>query len=81
MSNQLGQLIGRNGPAEKVPLGFVTFVCPQKLQIFSRFNTMSNDPEVKAPSYVDECFDGGFSTGNGGDLADERPVDLEGVEG
>jgi len=25
---QLGQLIRRNGPAEEVPLGFVTIVCP-----------------------------------------------------
>jgi hypothetical protein len=78
---QLGQLIRRNGLAEKVPLGFVTIVLPQKLQIFRRFNSLSNDPQVKAPSHVDECFDGSRSTGNGGDLADKRPVDLEGIEG
>ena len=53
---QLGQLIGRNGSTEKVSLRFVTIVFPQKLQIFSRFNSLSNHAEVKAPSHVDECF-------------------------
>ena len=78
---QLGQLIWRNGPTKKVPLSFVTVVCPQKLEIFDRFNPLSNDPEVKASSHVDERFDGSRSTGNGGDLAEERPVDLEGIDG
>ena len=73
---ELGQPIRRNGLAEKVSLGFVTIVFPQKLQIFSRFNSLSNDAEVKAAAHVDECSDGGRSTGNGGDLADNRPVDL-----
>jgi hypothetical protein len=56
-------------------------VCPQKLQIFRGFNPLSNDPEAKAPSHFDECFDGGRSTGNGGDLADKRPIDLESIDG
>ena len=78
---QLGQLIWRNGPTKKVPLSFVTVVCPQKLEIFNRFNPLSDDPEVKASSHVDERFDGSRSAGNRGDLADERPVDLDGFEG
>ena len=78
---QLGQLIWRYRPTKKVPLGFVTIVCPQKLQIFSRFNPLSNDLEVTAPAHVDECFEGGCSTGNGGDLAEERPIDLESIDG
>ena len=79
-TEQPGQLIRRDGQTEKVPLGFITIVCPQKLQIFSCFNPLSNDPEVKASTHVYECSDGGRSIGNGGDLADERPVDLEGIE-
>ena len=80
-TEQPGQLIRRNRPAEKVPLGFVTFVRPQKLQIVSCFNPLSNDPEMKAPSHFDECPDGGRSTGNRSDLTDERPLDLNGIDG
>lgn len=78
---QPSQLIGRNRQTEKVPLGLVKIARPEKLQISSGFNSFSNDPEVKAPGHVYECSDGGRSTGNRGDLMDERPVDLEGIEG
>src|ERR1700728_813801 len=75
------QLVRRNCTAEEVSLSFVAIVIPKKLEIFSRFNSLSNNPEIKAPSQADECFHCGRSTWKGGDLTDKRPVDLDGVEG
>ena len=80
-SEQLGQLIRWNGATEEVSLGFIAIVCPQILQIFGRFNSLSNDPEIEASTHVYEFSDSGRSTRNGSDLADKRPVDLEGIEG
>ena len=47
-------------------------MCPQKLQIFSRFNSLSVNAEMEAPTHIYECFDGGSSTGSGGDLSKRR---------
>ena len=77
----LGQLIWRNGTTKEVPLSIVALVCPQELQIFNCFNSLSVNAQVKAPSHVDEGFHGGRSTGNGADPPEKRAIDLESIDG
>src|ERR1700674_156897 len=77
---QLGELVRKYGAAEIVSLNFVTVVSLKKRQLFLRFDTLGDDPQLEASSHADHRGHDGGLVGSGGDLADERLVDLEGVD-
>src|SRR4029077_4875807 len=52
---QLGELLGNYRTAEIVPLGLVTMVSPKKFQLFLRFHTLCNDPQLQAPAHANDC--------------------------
>ena len=78
---QLGELLRKHRPAEIVSLRLVTLVSLKKCQLFLRFHALGNHPKLKAPAHADHCLHDDRLVGNGGDLADERLVDLEGIDG
>jgi hypothetical protein len=80
-SEQACELLGRHRRAEKVPLRFVTLVSLKKHQLFLSFHALSNDPQLQASAHADHRRHDGRLAGGGGDLTDERLVDLEGIDG
>src|SRR5271170_6925000 len=77
---QLGELIGRYGPAEIVSLRFITMMSLQESHLLLRFHALRHDPEIQAAAHADNRADNRRIVRSGGDLVDERLVDLEGVD-
>jgi len=78
---QLGEILGRNRPAEIVSLGLVTLVSLKKCQLYFRFHSLSNHPKLKASPHTNHCGHNDRLVGNSGDLPDERLINLEGIDG
>src|SRR5450755_4290205 len=78
---QLGELLGKHWPADIVSLRLVTSVSLEKCQLFLCFHALSNHPKLKASAQPDHCLHDDDFVGYGGDLTDERLVDLEGING
>src|ERR1700691_553104 len=77
----LGQLLAKHSAAEIVSLRLVTLVSREKRQLFFRFHALSNHRKLKASAEPDHCLHDDDFVGHGGDLTDERLVDLEGING
>src|ERR1700730_12539963 len=78
---QLGELLGDYRPAEIVSLGLVTMVSLKEGRLFLRFHALGNDAQLQASAHADDGGHDGGLVGGGGDLTDERLVDLEGIDG
>lgn len=76
----LGELVGEDGTAEIISLRFVTLVGLQKSQLFLCLHPFGNDSQPQASAHADDRGHDCRLVGSGGDLADERLVDLERID-
>ena len=77
---QLREGLGDHGPAEVVSLRFITFVVPQKRELFPGLHPLRYHPEAETLGHPDHRgHDAGVAVGRG-DLTDEGLVDLEGID-
>src|ERR1700735_958532 len=77
---QLGKLICKKRPAEKIPLRLVTLMSLKECQFSFRFHALIDDTQLKAAAHADDCGHDGRLVGSSGDLADKRLVDLQSID-
>src|SRR5580700_1662197 len=78
---QLGELRGRHGLAEIIALRFITLVGLKESNLGWRFDPLRNHSQPQASAHGDYRGHDGCLLGRDTDLADERLVDLKGVDG
>src|ERR1700722_206388 len=78
---QLCELAGWHRAAEIVSLRLITLVSLKECQLFQRFDAFRHHSQIKASAHTDNRGHDRCLVGNGGELADERLVDLESIDG
>src|ERR1700722_19986671 len=79
-SQQFGKSPRRDRPAEVEPLGLVALVGAEKFEFFKGFHAPGDHPQLETASHADPS---GYNDGVvtcGTDLANERLIDLEGID-
>src|ERR1700684_2984138 len=73
---QLSELLGSHGPAEKISLRLIAAVRLQKIQFFLRLYALSDQAQLQAAAHRDDRSHNGGLVRNRGDLMDERLIDF-----
>ena len=63
--------------AAVIALNLVATLCPEKLQLFGRFDAFGNHLHAERMSQCDGCFDDGCHVAVIDDIGDEQTVDFQ----
>jgi hypothetical protein len=81
MSQEGGELVGRQRDADEVALLLVAFLLAQESLLLFRLHAFGDDDEIERLAKRDDRIDNGFAFRAAADFADERAVDLERFQG
>lgn len=81
LAQQAGELLGRQGLDEEIPLQHVTTAAGEKGDLVVRLDTLGDGGQPQVVGDVDNAGDDGSTTRVGGHIADKKAVDLETVDG
>src|SRR5579863_8780572 len=78
---QRSKLVGRNRPAEIISLRLIAMASSKKGQFLARVYALGNHFELQASRHTDDGFHNSGFLRIGSDLADERLVNLQRING